>query len=424
MIPDPPGEPVELLARLAVALGIGLLAGLERGWKLRNEADRGRAAGFRTFAIAGLSGGVAAALAGSLGGLVFAAVFIGFAAVFGAFHWMEARADKDVSATSAIAGLATFALGGLAVAGDLRAAAAAAVAMTVLLALRDPLHRWVASLRWEEIRAVLVLLAMTCLLLPVLPDRAIDPWGAVNPFEIWLLAILIAAISFGGYVAIRLFGERTGLVLTALAGGLASSTATTLSLARLARSRPAASRIAGAGILLAGVVMVIRVGLVATILNPSLALWLLMPLAAGGLAMAAVGGVVLVLSRDGAGADVTVNNPLDAVAAIRMAALIAVISLAAVLAREYSGAAAAFAVAALSGLADVDAVTLAMARIDAAVMAPRTAAAAILVAVAVNTVVKTVISNVIAGRTAGLVTSLGGAAGLAGGTSAFYLSGG
>jgi uncharacterized membrane protein (DUF4010 family) len=177
MTPEPPADPAELLARLAVALGIGLLAGLERGWKLRHEADRGRAAGFRTFALAGLAGGVAAALAAALDGLVFPAAFIGFAAVFGAFHWMEARADNDLSATSAVAGLATFLLGGLALAGDVRAAAAAAVAMTVLLALREPLHRWVASLRWEEIRAVLVLLAMTCLLLPVLPDRAIDPWG-------------------------------------------------------------------------------------------------------------------------------------------------------------------------------------------------------------------------------------------------------
>jgi uncharacterized membrane protein (DUF4010 family) len=248
--------------------------------------------------------------------------------------------------------------------------------------------------------------------------------GAVNPFEIWLLAILIAAISFGGYVAVRVFGARMGLVLTALAGGLASSTATTLSLARLARSRPAAARLAGAGILLSGMVMTVRVGLVATALNPALGPWLLAPLAAGGLAMAAVAGAVLVRSRDGEGAQVAVTNPLDAGAAIRMALLVAAISLAAVLARDYSGAAAAFAVAALSGLADVDAATLAMARIDDTIMAPPTVSAAILVAVAVNTAVKTAMSAAIGGRTTGLIAITGGAAGLLAGGSAYLLRGG
>ena len=108
---------------------------------------------------------------------------------------------------------------------------ACAVAMTVLLALRDQLHRWVASLTWPEIRAVLILLAMSFLLLPILPNRTIDPWSSINPYEIWLLAILIAGISFSGYMAVRIFGGRLGVVMTAVAGGLASSTATTLAFA-------------------------------------------------------------------------------------------------------------------------------------------------------------------------------------------------
>src|SRR5688572_10818755 len=112
----------------------------------------------------------------------------------------------------------------MAVTSDLQAAIAAAVAMTVLLALREYLHRWVESLTWEEIRAVLILLAMSFLLLPILPNRTIDPLEAINPYEIWLLAIFIAAISFAGYIAVRSFGERLGVVATAIAGGLASST--------------------------------------------------------------------------------------------------------------------------------------------------------------------------------------------------------
>src|SRR4029079_12562603 len=158
-------------------------------------------------------------------------------------------------------------LGSMAVTGELLVAIACAVVMTVLLALRDQLHRWVASLTWTEIRAVLILLAMSFLILPILPNRRIDPWNSVNPYEIWLLAILIAAISFSGYVAVIIFGDRLGVLMTAVAGGLASSTATTLAFARLGREHPTSSRLLSAGILVAGVVMVMRVGFVAVALN-------------------------------------------------------------------------------------------------------------------------------------------------------------
>src|SRR6185312_14060266 len=167
---------------------------------------------------------------------------------------------QNMSVTSVVAGMLTFLLGTMAVTGELLVAVACAVAITILLALRDQLHRWVATLTWPEIRAVLILLAMSFLLLPILPNRTIDPWNSINPYEIWLLAILIAAISFSGYVAVRVFGDQLGLVLTAIAGGLASSTATTLAFARLGRAHPASARLLSAGILLSGVVMMIRVG--------------------------------------------------------------------------------------------------------------------------------------------------------------------
>lgn len=150
-----------------------------------------------------LLGGVAGAVTPITGPVVLGFALASFTAVFGAFHWMEAQSARDLSVTSVVAGMLTFMLGAYAVLGDLQIAAACAVAMTVMLALREPLHRWVASLRWEEIRAVLILLAMTFLLLPVIPNRTVDPWNSLNPAEIWLFAIMIAAISFGGYVSIR-----------------------------------------------------------------------------------------------------------------------------------------------------------------------------------------------------------------------------
>ncbi len=151
-----------LLSRLAVSLSIGLLIGLERGWRTRNEEDHQRAAGLRTFALSGLIGGVAGALAQQFdSAAIIGLAFLGFAGAFAAFHWLEAQAERNYSATSVIAGMSTFLLGVLAVVGDVAAAVAGAVATAVLLALRDQLHRWVASLSWSEIRSGLTLLAMT-----------------------------------------------------------------------------------------------------------------------------------------------------------------------------------------------------------------------------------------------------------------------
>src|SRR3546814_6531695 len=104
-----------------------------------------------------------------------------------------------------------------------------------MLAFKQPLHAWLKMLTWTEIRAFIILVVMTVLVAPLLPNKPIDPWNAINPSEIWRFAILLAAVSFLGYIAIRIFGERTGLIVSALAGGLASSTATTLTFAKMVR---------------------------------------------------------------------------------------------------------------------------------------------------------------------------------------------
>ncbi|WP_200841214.1 MgtC/SapB family protein [Geminicoccus flavidas] len=203
----------------------------------RGEGEGERAAGFRTFALSGLLGGICGALVPLAGALALAAGLLAFTLAFAAFHWLEAQADRDFSDTGVVTGILTFVLGAYAVPGEVQVAVAAAVAVVALLAPKQPLHAWLRRLAWPEIRAGLVLLAMTFLLLPLLPDRAIDPWGALNPAEIWLLAIIIAALSLVGYVAVRVIGARAGIVLQAVAGALASSTGVTLTLARMAKGR-------------------------------------------------------------------------------------------------------------------------------------------------------------------------------------------
>lgn len=213
-----------------------------RGWRTRAEASGSRAAGIRTFAISALLGGVVGSLSGALGGVAGGAVIglalLAYAIVITVFCLEENRADKTFSATTAVAATLAFTLGVYALVGDLYVAAAIAVAATVILALRESLHGWIERITWLELRSGLVLLAMTSVALPIMPDRPIGPYGGVNLREVWLVAIVFAGVSFFGYVAIKYLGATRG-VLAAAAGGLASSTAVTIANARRAAAHEA-----------------------------------------------------------------------------------------------------------------------------------------------------------------------------------------
>lgn len=398
----------DLFNRLAAALGIGLLVGLERGWHTRDERDKQRAAGFRTFALCGLLGGISGALSQITGPILLGFIFIAYTGAFSAFQWLEARANNDLGATSVVAGLLTFVLGAYAVLGNLNIAIGCAVAMTLLLALRDPLHQWISALRWEEVRAVLILLAMSFLLLPILPNRTIDPWGSINPAKIWLLAIMIAGISFGGYVAMRVFGSRLGILMAAIAGGLSSSTATTLALARLGGETPASDRPLAAGILVSCVVMVARVAAVATVLNPSLLATLGLPLAAGAVVLAGTAALLFLRSHAGTAHPVIqTSNPLALGTAIKLALIIGVITLAAEAVQRTVGDAGVLVVAAVSGVADVDAITISMANLGGNQVALNTAVLAIALAVGVNTLSKVAMATYVGGARIGRDVGIG-----------------
>ncbi|QLP97165.1 MAG: MgtC/SapB family protein [Rhodoblastus sp.] len=405
----------EALSRLTVALAIGLLVGLERGWQTRDAEDNRRAAGFRTFALSGLLGGVTGLVALKTSAAVIGWVFLGYMGAFAAFHWLEARSEGRASVTSVVAGMLTFLLGTMAVVGDLQLAIACAVGMTVLLALREPLHRWINSLSWQEIRAVLTLLAMSFLLLPLLPNRPIDPWNAINPHRIWLLAIMIATISFAGYVAVKALGNRLGVFMAAGAGGLASSTATTLALARLAREHPSSSGLLSAGILVASGVMMLRTGAIALALNGAL-FSPLIPALLTAAAVLGIGAAVLWFrSVQQETPDLQIANPLEIGTAIKLAALLAAVMLAAELVRRIFGGIGVLVVAALSGVADVDAVTISMARMAGGDVDPNTAAYAIMIAIAVNTVSKTIVAGSVGNRKIGFLVGGISAAALAAG---------
>lgn len=403
-------DQIELFQRLGVALAAGLLVGLERGWRQRAEADGDRAAGLRTFGLSGLLGGICGALSAATHPLVLAAGLIAFTAAVGVFMLLEARVERNFSATGLVAAILTFALGAYAVVGEMAVSIAAAVAMTIVLALREQLHGLIRNVTWLELRAVLTLLAMTFLLLPVLPNRDIDPWGAINPSEIWLLAILIAAVSFVGYVLVRVTGDRVGIGLASITGGLTSSTATTLALARMNRESGSNPALFAGGVLMAGSTMMFRIIVIVFFVRPELAGRLAPAVALAGLISGAA-GALMVFKRQEAGRsadrpDFGLRNPFELGTALKLAGLIAVIGLVANIVSARIGDSGAFAVAALSGLADVDAVTLSFARMSGERLAIEGAALAVLIAVTSNTVSKTAMAAWVGGRAFGILVGL------------------
>jgi hypothetical protein len=262
-VESPEADVETWLVRLAVALAIGLLIGVERGWKERGEADGGRTAGVRTLALIGLLGGVAALLSVTYGALILAVAFLAVAGGMACFEFMNARAAGTVDATPLIAQLLVFALGAAAGLGHLQLAGASAVAVAIILAFKENLHSWLERITFKELSAGLVLAAMTVIVLPLLPAEPVDPWDAVSPRDIWLLTLLIAAIQFAGYAAMRIIGPEHGPLAAGLAGGVVSSTATVLSFSRLAKGQDNPGPLA-AGAVAANATMFVRIGAVAS----------------------------------------------------------------------------------------------------------------------------------------------------------------
>lgn len=396
----------DLMSHFAVALGIGLLIGIERGWRTRADVPGSRTAGIRTFTIIGLLGGTIGVLAQAAGtplsitgGLVLG---IGFAAFATAFTWMcrdENLADKSYSATTAIAGMLTFALSAYAVLGDMRVAAAGAVATAGILALRAPMHDWLTRISERELRSALILLAMTFVALPIVPDDPVGPFGGVNPREIWIIAIVLAGVSFAGYVAVKALGATHGTLLAAAAGGLVSSTAVTASNARRAAAGEGSPRLLAAGVAIATVISFARVLAVSGVLKPELLRYLGPPLLTAMLIAAAFAAIAAFWRTGGEDTpqEVTFRNPFGFWSVVGFALLLGAIVLAGRALGESLGAAGAIAGALALGLADVDAVTVSMTRLTPQPLSLPDAALAILAAVTSNNVAKTVI-GVVAGR--------------------------
>lgn len=376
----------ETMLKLGVALAIGLLVGVERGWRERDEPSGSRTAGLRTYGIFGLLGGVFAAVSLALGSsIVLGAAFLGFAALFGLFEYRESRHDKNFSVTGLMAGLGVFGLGALAVVGDYRVAAAGGTALAGILASREMLHSALRRLSWVELRSALVLAAMTVIVLPLLPDRTIDPWGGFNPREVWFFTVLIATISYLGYIAVRILGTTRGLIVSGLAGALVSSTAVTVALARMAKEAERPVPLAGAAAL-AAMVSVLRVTVVVGLIGGPVLLQILPVTATAAAVLALVGGLVLARAKSLPEGSDMLRNPFELRALLAFAALFACVSmLNAALSARFGGSGL-IVTSAASGLLDVDVAVLSALRLTGEDFAAPMVAGAVLMALVSNTV--------------------------------------
>lgn len=402
-------EPLEALRLLGIALALGLLIGVERGWSSREEAEGARLAGLRTFGLVGLLGGLWGLLATEVGAILLGFGFVALAGVVLLAHLQTVRRDQDLGVTTAVAALVTFSLGALTTLGHAVPAAASAVIVTILLGLKPVLHDWLRRLSQEELAAVLKLALISVVILPVLPNRGYGPWDALNPYAIWWMVVLIAAISFVGYFAVRIAGPRRGLPLTGLLGGLASSTATTLSFSRMGRRQPALHTLLAAGITLSAATMFPRMLLEVAVVGPALLPAIAPTLVVITVLAYAAAGLVWYRSRtDNATAnDVTLKNPFELGPALQFGALLAGVLLLAEGAQAWLGDAGIYLLAAASGLSDVDAITLSLARMSGEDLAPEVAARGIILAGVVNTGVKAGLVAIVAGwRLGGRVAAL------------------
>jgi uncharacterized membrane protein (DUF4010 family) len=383
---EAPQSVLNLAGELLAALAIGLIIGLERGWKERGDPTGSRVAGFRTFGLIGLTGGLAAAL-DTGNGFIIAAGAIGLALLLR--QGFEAHIDetRNVSATTMVAALITFSLGGIAVKISPLLAGGGAVVTAFILWLREPMHRLLDKIDAHEMSAFLRLLLISIVVLPAMPDVGLGPYQVINPRHIWWMVVLISGLGFVGYVAVKALGERAGVGLLALAGGLASSTAATLSLAQLSKAGGRASAYAG-GVAAAWAVMVVRTALIVGAIRPALLPMLWLPLFAMFAVMVLVAGITLWRQPEKTEAKLALPNPLDLKSALVFAAVLTGALVLSRVAQALWGDSGVLGVAIIAGAVDADAVTLSMGRLSAGELSDQVAAQAIVIAVVVNTLFK------------------------------------
>ncbi|WP_166839404.1 MgtC/SapB family protein [Rheinheimera pleomorphica] len=418
-----------MVQNFLIALLLGALVGIERE-KHRRDEHPNSFGGLRTYILFAQAGAVSAWLSLHLQApwLFVVTVLVIALAVLTAYVLENRNSPSSLGLTSEVSAITVCLLGGAVMFGHAELAVMLGILTSAVLTFKQPLHGLVSKMGMDDLYAGLKLLIASFIVLPLLPDAPIDPWQALNPYKLWLLVILISSMSLLGYVAVRWLGAAHGAVITGIAGGLASSTAVTLSFARSSKveSDPLAADTQACGVLLAWLVMFIRVLVTVAIVFKPLIASLLLPFTVMALTTAVVAAIFYWRGSRRYQApqqsSVKVTNPFSLLAAIKFGALFAAILLLVKLTGHYAAEEGLYLLAAVAGLTDVDAITLSMAEYaQQSKDALTTAAVAISIAALSNTLVKCALVYTLGARALANKVLLGTAAILAAGIISIML---
>lgn len=383
--------------RFGVALLIGALLGLEREFTQQKE-DTPDFAGIRTFSLIALLGAVTAFLGNSFG-LMFIAIALGGLILLTAASYISTslRNNTDTGITTEIAALLAFLFGVLSMGEHVEVAIVLSVVTALLLSLKGKLHDIIRRMSTQDIRATLQFALLSAVILPLLPNQPIDPFGLLNPFRIWLMVVFVSGIGFSGYILMKVFGPNRGINLMGLLGGLASSTASTISFATASRENPSISTLYARAAILASSIMIPRVLLWTMVISPSLLKVISAPL----LSMFVTGLIIAyILQRQNRhdesnlARSLEVANPLKLSTAIQFGLFFALILIIIQFAQEWFGETGVYLTSLLAGLTDVDAITLSVSRmISNSQLELNVAGIAIVLSVLSNTIAKSVIAS-------------------------------
>ncbi|MEN8133605.1 MAG: MgtC/SapB family protein [Pseudomonadota bacterium] len=385
---------IDLFYRFGAALLIGLLVGLQREYAhLQQKQEEKSFGGTRTFALLGMLGCTAAFLAEQMESTL---VFIAIVAIIGGLimiAYVSTAREGSIGMTTEVAAVTTVLTGAISFWGELAIAAALGVALTVLLELKLQTRMLVRNITHADVYATLTFAVITLIILPVLPSRSYGPppFDVLVPYNIWLMVVFISGISFLGYLLIKIVGARRGVGLTGLLGGLASSTAVTLSFAQRSHDITGLERPFAMAILLAWSIMFVRIMVEVAVINQALFRIVWMPLSAALVVSAAYCIYLYRIQSSGKQEEQDkFKNPFELGPALYFGLVYAAILLAANTARLYLGDTGIYLSSIVSGLADVDAITLSLAKLsqDTHDLGLHTAARGIVLAAVSNTLVK------------------------------------
>lgn len=392
--------PISDLTHLGLALALGLLIGLQRGWALRAEMPGTRFAGIRTYGLLGLAGGLGALLQARSGLLGQVLVTVSALLVL-LGYWRGTAGKSKISGTASLAALITLATGYLAGSGETVLASVVTGLTVLLLSQRQRLHHALRHIDNDEMAAVARFALIALVILPLLPNTPMGPMEAWRPRQLWLVVVLVSGFSFAGYVGVRLLGAARGVLATAAAGSMVSSTAVTASLAGKLRDQTGGESLLNAAVALASGVMFFRVMVLAAVLAP-FALTSFATLAMPAMLVSLASFALLLRRGHGAAVkdagQIVVRNPFELKPALLLMLLTMALTVAARWVLQRYGDAGLAVVLAIAGTADVDSAVITMGNLPAGTLPPRIAAWVLAAPVALNTLFKTAILLALAGR--------------------------